>query len=684
MRWVGWVVSGLVVGGGAPRARAETYAVERGLDEEAALLALEERGALSPEEAETLRALLRSGVDVGTASRETLYALPGVTWAQVDALLAYRAGREEGLTGEALVEAGVLGEAQLRQLRPFLVETRRAPEVSGRLRLQSAYGATDARVPPVLLRAGLQGPWGLSAGLGATLTRRRLDRVAYDARRRVLVARLPEVSAALPKWHLRWTGARGEVLVGAFRVGFGQRLTLDTTGRPAPDGLVPDEDFSVPGAPERRCVLAGPGTCEAEAEQGRVTPDFGWTEGFRGVAGRVHGQAGGWTLSFTGFGSYQSRGLSQYELFDRARCGPSRSDCEALEVRALPPGARSVGPARFVSRTLPDVFHELAGGGHARVDLAPRAHLGLTAWRAEPTWALTGLVPDFRAQSRYPGGGGYGAAGLDAAWGLGPVDLFFEGAWSFTAAGGGFGAVQRGVLGTGARQLEGVLRYYGPDFENPHARPPASADLSGGLRASDEMGFSLRYLHRTRDEAWRWVGQVDFWTQPGGAAPRAVRFEGSARVEALDVPLVRPSVWVEHHDKDLRQDGPRPCFEGTDCAGSRQALGARVAFEPGEAVRLAAQWQWAGLDSRTQPEGRRREARARLEGLWRPVAPLRLEAQVAWHDEDLADDTRAATRSATGSVAWSSDAGWSVRARYEQSLDSPPRHLVRLELEGRL
>ena len=55
--------------------------------------------------------------------------------------------------------------------------------------------------------------------------------------------------------------------------------------------------MATPGAPERRCELMGAGACAGEA-QGLVTPDFGWTEGFRGAVGTLHWQVEGVELSF--------------------------------------------------------------------------------------------------------------------------------------------------------------------------------------------------------------------------------------------------------------------------------------------------------------------------------------------------------------------------------------------------
>src|SRR3712207_4769763 len=83
-----------------PGARAEPYAAGLSITREEDLRALFEDGVLPEEDFETLRELLRTGVDVRTAPREALYALPGLTWAQVDALLAYRERVQGAFTPE--------------------------------------------------------------------------------------------------------------------------------------------------------------------------------------------------------------------------------------------------------------------------------------------------------------------------------------------------------------------------------------------------------------------------------------------------------------------------------------------------------------------------------------------------------------------------------------------------------
>ncbi|MFE8605008.1 hypothetical protein [Archangium violaceum] len=671
-------------------ARAEPHEADVSITSEADLRALYEDGVLAEEDFETLRELLRTGVDVRTASREALYALPGLTWAQVDALLAYRARVEGDFEPGALVEAGVLTAEQLQRVRPFLAgEARAARPVSGRLRLLTAYGAADALVPPVLLHAQAEGPLGLRGGAVISLTRRRLEAVRYEPRRRALVAGLPGVVPRLPKLHVRWEGEHASVLVGTYRLGFGQRLTLDTTGRPAPDGFVPDDGFQPPGGPERRCMLTGTGACPEEGTPGRVTPDFGWTEGFRGVVGTVRGQVEGVALAFTGFGSHQSRDLLQYELLDtKTRKTP--------DVLAVLPGKQVLGTVRFVSRTLPDVFHELAGGGHVTVGFSPRTRVGLTGWGAWPVWAVEGVGLELQPSSRFPAGGGYGAVGADATWGTGPMDLFLEAARSFSGAGGGFGAVQRTVLGDRRRELELTLRYYGRGFDNPYSRPVSSPDEFEGLRASNELGTRLRYLHQTEDGAWRMAGHVDVWTQPpGGEASGTFHLGTSARVDYVGVPELQPSVWVEFRNKDLGQNGPGLCFEGEGCAGEQYRVAGRVRLDATDSLRLAAQYQHTLVGSRQRPESFQHDSRASFEVLVRPLSSLHLHGRASWQDEDLSENTRLTQTVRTSlEVAWDAVAGLGTRARYELVLDlkapvgarSPPelpQHLFRLELEGR-
>lgn len=648
----------------ASSGRASSDEVEPESAEELDLYALEEDGRLSEEGLAALLEVRGAPVDLGRASRAELYGLPGLTYARVDALLERR--EAEGVS-EA---ASLLTSEELRRLEPFLARPGREG-FSGALRLTTAYAASDALAPPLALQARAGGPGGFQAGVVLSLMRRRLGEVRPDARRGVLLAEAPSTELALPKVYVHWTGERASVLLGTYRLGFGQRLTLDTTSRPTPDGFTADDTLTVKGGGERRCQLAG--GCD---EEGDVTPDFRWTEGFRGVVGTVRGPVGeGASLALTGFGSYQSRSLSQYELLDVAACERSRSRaCRAPDVLL------ASSSARFVSRTLPGVFHELAGGGHATLALAPRAQVGVTGWAARPAWAVEGLALDFQPSSRYPAGGPFGAVGVDAAWGAGPVDLFAEVARSFDSTpggGGGFGAVQRSVLGDEAQEVELTLRYYGRDFANPYGGAVSGPDEYEGLRARNEVGARVRYVYRV-PESWRVRGEVDAWALPSDGS---AQLRASARVDWLGLSFLQPSLQVEHRDKGLGED-----------AGGQSRVAARLRFALDEVLAVAVQYQHTLVEGEPVIDGLQHDGRAVLDVLVRPTPSLRVRGRASWLDEDLSESTRLeqALRT-TVDVSWAALDTLSARARYEMAFDlttaasapMPPRHQLRLELETR-
>ncbi|NOJ94414.1 hypothetical protein HMI51_15935 [Corallococcus coralloides] len=655
-------------------ALAATYEVDPEDTGEQALFALREDGAITAETLSALLVLRRSGVDPAHASRAALYALPGLTYARVDGFTA-----SGGLTPE-----------ELRRLAPFL--TTSAPErVTGDARLLTAFAASDPVLPPLALQVRVAGPEGWRVGLLTSLTRRRLGAVQRDANRRALVAEAPGVSVVVPKFHGQWTGERASVLVGSYRLGFGQRLTLDTTGLPTPDGFLPDDTVRVPGGVERWCFL-GEGACTPEERAADVTPDFQWDEGFRGVVGTVRTSSG---VSVTGFGSYQSRSLLSHALMERTSC--EGTACKAPAVWLSGTDARM---GRVVSRTLPGVFHEWAGGGHAAMAWNRRAQVGMTAWGARPVWSVEGAVLDFRSTAGYPAGGAFGAVGVDGAWGLGPVDLFVEAARTFDSAmggGGGYGALQRTVVADTTKELELSLRAYGRGFANPYTGAMSGPDELEGSRARNEVGARVRYLHRV-EGALRLRGEVDAWTLPadGAAVGSAgtVNLRASARVDWRAHALFQPSLWTEYRDKDVGVAGD--CFDGSGedpCAGSLLRITARVKAELHDAVSVAAQYAHARVDDPVN-RGVREDAHAVVEAQVRPCDAVRLRGRAVWKDEDLSTRNRLEQSfRATLDASWTADAV-TTRARYAWVVDlkdargartppDAPRHLFALEVETR-
>lgn len=654
-RWWRWVTLCVCLSGPALGAPEE---VEPGTDTEEALRAAWEEGLLTEEAYEELLELHARGVNLETASRESLYALPGLTWAQVDAVLAHRRRAGGVRSPEALVDAGLLSREQLQRLRPFLSTGPRQPQgPSGRLRLLATQGLEETGAPPLLLQARLEAPGGWSAGTVATLTRRRLGEVHYMEAQRTLVADLPGPALHLPRFYVQWSGERATLLAGTYRLGFGQRLVLDTTGRQAPQGPVVDDSFTPPGPPERGCLLS-PSAPACKAAPERATGDYGWREGLRGLAGSLHLPVEGATLALTGFASWQPRGVLQAELEDPQHQAPT----------LLLAGGNG---ARFTGRTVPEALHELAAGGNATLRLSERTRVGWTGWGAWPLWRLP---LELKPQARLPPGGPFGATGVELAWGAGPVDVALEAAHSFDQQGGGLGAVQRTVLSARHQELELVLRYYSRGFDNPYSRAPSAADEHEGLRARNEVGARARYLLRL-PQALAVRGEVDVWAPPeeGKEPAGTTHLQASTRLELLALPGLRPSVWAEHR------------------LGELSRLGAGLRLGSAEVLQLGALYQQGW---RTGDKGIQEEARASLELLAQPWQPLRLQARLSWLDEDLASPTRPQSLRAWAEAAYAPAEWLALRARYELLLDTrdasgdrsppePPWHSLRLELETR-
>ena len=131
----------------SPAARAEDYGVFIDIETEEDLLDLKTSGEITDSTYETLRELLRDGVDLNRASRSTLYTLPNLSYDEVDAILLYR--KETGFIGDAadLVKAGIVSAKKLVAIAPFLVVSKRKvrlKDVKGSLRYGISYLGAQA------------------------------------------------------------------------------------------------------------------------------------------------------------------------------------------------------------------------------------------------------------------------------------------------------------------------------------------------------------------------------------------------------------------------------------------------------------------------------------------------------------------------------------------------------------
>jgi len=578
------------------RGLAADYGAEIDVESEADLYELAATGAIADDALETLLRLLRSPVDINRASRDGLYALPGLTWAEVDGVLAHR--RAAGFIAEpaGLVAAGVLDGERLRRLLPFLAPIARPgarPRSAGQVELRARYMRDDPLPPPVLFRGRLAGR-GLSFGIAAVTSRLRIGPPSYDSAAGALVAAPPGYRAGVPKLFLSFTRGRLSVVAGSFRIGFGERLTLDTTSRRTPDGAYPDDLIAESDASAGLCRYSAAGGAEPVcAEKGLVgrytTPDFHWQDGFRGIAASARGLALGprVSLALDGFASYQLRSVYQYEIADRGTCPDP--DAVTAECAAPPVFDASNRARRFAYVTLPDVYGELAGGGRIGLEIGRRAEVGVLGYRAMPHWRVAGVDLDFRPSSPLPSGGPFGAVGMYGALGAGALHFSVEGTRSFdrTPEGGGFGVVERSVWSRAASEVELSLRYYAHGFANPHARPVSAADELDGLRARNEMGARLAVLGRPT-KRWRLRLQVDLWKQPGGDAANA---DVRGRAVFAPLPWLELSSFLDYVNKDLGRNGSGLCYDATatevgsdnagqgrGCHGESGRLTGRIAF----------------------------------------------------------------------------------------------------------
>lgn len=677
-----------------PRAQAIQYETTLSVENEQDLHDLQAQGVISDETAQALLELLDTGVNLSTATREELYELPNLTYADVDAILAFRQ-LNTGIEDPAdLVGAGAITAEQLVQIAPFLIIQGRdaALPVTGQVRVAGRTTAGDSLAPTGFLQARLKGPKGLSGAATLVGTRQRLGDVRWDEVRQVLRAELPAYTLQLPKAYVQWKSPTAQVVVGTFELGFGNRLTLDNTSRAEPNGIYPDYTISTVADLSTACRESAGDLdttpCDVENDNAYVTPDYKWRERFRGVAARLQqihlgDQA---DLAVTGFLSYQSRTVYQYQVFNRDTCDDPRSESDACV--APPVYADSADATDPVSRlkftSLPGVFHEVAGGGNLTLTLGGRTNLGVTAYWANEISAVDGINLGYQEWAPYPVGP-YGAAGVYGQTQLGPLFLSLEGTRSFAGeldGSGGFAALQRSVLSFKKQELELSLRYFGREFLNPFARPISSSDRFEGLNARNEAGVRLRYLTElVPDLQGRTL--LDFWGQPedGKAEGSAgiVNFRALARGDYAGWTFLTLTGWAEYENKDLATGGRGQCYSGAysllvddegvplPCAGEFYQLAGGARVTPfGKRYWLGAYYQHTWRDDPSHPDDFRQDHRIWAELGGRPTDGLRITLRSAFLDQDLGDDTTLETSWWTyAEVAWRLSPKLDVRGRYD-------------------
>lgn len=612
---------------------------------------------ISSETFERLRELLARGVSLDTATREELYQLPNLSYAEVDAMLAARQRFGKLADGTALVAADILSQRQLDAIAPFL----RGPEGqlasdggwSGWAQLAARYRHGDRQLPSLALRVRAAGGSALEVGLALAFTRLRLGPAVYDPNRAVLLAEEPRQRVELAKAFVSWRRGSLEGVVGSYQVGFAQQVTFDDTGTSQPGGALGDDVVAPQGGASRACTelsAEAPSTCDAAS--GEVSPDVRWREGLWGLAVTRRSALGASSqLALHSWVSWAPRSLAASELGSARRCPelarePS-TECAPLAVLRRPAGPLLTPTTRWSAPRLPAVFVERLFGARAAVTRERRWGLGLTGYTARLDELVQGaaLVPT--AASRWPAARTFGAVGADLSSASETLALGLEVARSFElgtrarpgSAAGSLAAVTRLVRSSPTRELELGTRYYGASFVNPYARSVAAADELDGLRARDEAGARARYALLSPRGSVR-LG-VDVWSRSTSFEPKlAAQLRGEWQAQGL-----RLGLSLSYDDKDLRYGGARQCFEGTSgrdasgaalaCRGARLGTAGRLAWlGPGRELVAAASYDVID-DGELDRAARRHAATAWLLARMQRASGVAVRAQVRWRDEQL-------------------------------------------------
>lgn len=665
----------------AQPAHAIPYETFIDIDDEGDLLDLYASGTITEDTYNQLLDLLTRGVDLGQASRNDLYALPNLTYEDVDAIIAYRELNRGRIADPAeLVTAGAISEEKLLAISSFLIVRKPGTDplaASGWIRAMTRASThdfapldpNDPFLPPLAIRGRVTALRHLMAGFAVTNTRLEVGAPSYDPNRGALIADARSNQVHLPKVYLKWEDDTISAIAGTFRAGFGQRLVFDNSQDYVPNGLYIDDQLYYSADLSNACdqsageLLVSPCTGPPGSEY--VTPDFAWRDGLLGIgvgAKRLELPTG-W-LQIYGFASANRKSIYQYELVDRGKCEDPRDDddpnCSAPIVYVRPDGDLLTPTTRHAFVTLPDVFLERLAGGNVTYFADRRNSVGLTAYGGMMTDLVEGIDLDVQEWSRMPIGLKYGAVGANFAFGRGWLDIGGEAAMSFDASprpeptlspakgGGGPAAILRATATRKQEELEVVARYYSTDFANPYARPISQADEFEGLRARDEAGGRVRYIRTGKDLSLRAL--VDVWVNPSD--PGRPKLDTYVRANVRTTRVLWLGLWERYQDKDLTRGGHDQCFEVSNerdetgeivpCGGRKLSTFLRAQYVPNKKLSLQAQLGHYLLDDNTRMELRtkfRQDISAWLVGYYRPNKNMRVRARVRYLDEAIHDNT---------------------------------------------
>jgi hypothetical protein len=635
---------------------------------------------------------LGRGVDINLADRNELYALPNLTYDDVDAIIAFRKLQKNHINDPAdLVAAGALSEEKLLAISAFIIIRDRPDKpyaARGIVRmvtrttyhdwnlLQNPANDGPFLIPPFGLRARVMAMRNLTAGFAATNTRLEIGDPVYDPNRGALIADARSNQIHVPKAYVKWENNEFAGIAGSYRIGFGQRLVFDNSRHYSPNGIGIDDELFYSADLTTICkesageLLSSP--CLGQFGDEYVTPDFAWRDGLFGAAvGAKHLELSTGWLQLYGWASLHRRSIYQYELVDHGPDGTKcpdphddgNPDCAAPIVYVRPEGDLLDPTPRHSFATLPNVLGEQLFGANIGYFADRRNSVGLTFYTADEKNLVDGVDLDFQEWSRIPYGGRFGALGANFSFGSGWLDLFGEAALSFdhiqiddpaatpARGGGGAAGLLRATATRKHEELEVVARYYDTDYVNPFARPISEPDEFEGQRARDEAGLRTRYIRTGKD--WTLRALFDVWTNPSDY--KAFKLDTYARANFHTAEELWLGLWEHYQDKDITQGPPMgalgshdQCYElSTEndengepipCAGRQLTSIARAQYTPNKQWQGVVQLQHQLLDDNSQMELKtkfRQDVAAWFIGIYRPTKTDRIRVRVRYLNESV-------------------------------------------------
>lgn len=582
------------------RSVAIEYQVEVVIDEEGDIDQLYFDGEIDGETRDKLRSMLLNPVDLNKAGRDDLYDLPGITYSMADEILKYREEHEKFATTDELAAILSIPEDVLEQVRPFVTVAIR-PEIrdyEGDIQAGTIYRAgfkdPDGELPGAYLRGTTK--FLRHGGVGFLMAVRPMIGLVSDvsvfANDDARADGRPSLSASPTalrfdpaSLYIYWDGPRYSAILGSYRIGFGQRLTMDNSRHQRPHGWYPSADVSI------------------DSVSGKVRPD----KGFMGGVFRVKqlDLPVGW-LDFSVFGSYWHRDI-YYSDIGYNRCPAGREDCSSPKSPFLvdSDGYDVDGETIHDSLSceypsLPWVLREVMGGANFGYWVNERNYLGMTGYvgwvdllldgpsatdtdmAGQTAEELAARTPSLADASPYPEDRNlFGAVGVHGNIGIGIVDAGAE--VTVTDQGDPAAVAKAWIRPTNDLEIIPSVRYFSPGFDNPFSHAEADADEYLGNRARDEIGGAVQVLYRPIPLLrLRLDLDVMHHTNPGAQCdpsnnnpsdPASCAYEpsddaelGTTATGTNDLDLLfrtdfyptkkfRFGLWTGYHDEDLSKSG---------------------------------------------------------------------------------------------------------------------------------